>query len=170
MSICHFSRRCVEIIFQIFTQNKMKRKRTDGESAKAVREQVFLSRHKSVPGIVDSSDSKFSAYCQCCCSSPWSVDKNWPNINFSENTVVVFKVYCYLYSRVNGSGGVLGSFLNVSAESILPCWWSVPPRWWFSVISLANALIIVSLGRRQAGITPFCSSVSCQTETRTLSL
>ena len=48
--------------FQIFTQNKMKWKRTDGESAKAVREQVFLSRYKSVPGIV--GDSKFSAYCQ----------------------------------------------------------------------------------------------------------
>ena len=48
--------------FWIFTQNEMKRKRTDGESAKAVREQVFLSRYKSVPGIV--GDSKFSAYCQ----------------------------------------------------------------------------------------------------------
>ena len=27
-----------------FTENKMKRKRTDGESVKAVKEQVFLSR------------------------------------------------------------------------------------------------------------------------------
>ena len=32
----------------------MKWKRSDGESAKAVREQVFLSRYKSEPGIVES--------------------------------------------------------------------------------------------------------------------
>ena len=40
----HFLGNCVEIIF---TENKMKWKRSDGESAKAVREQVFLSRCKS---------------------------------------------------------------------------------------------------------------------------
>ena len=45
-----------------FTENKMKRKRTDGESVKAVKEQVFLSRYKSEPGIVESSVSKSSAY------------------------------------------------------------------------------------------------------------
>ena len=33
----------------------MKWKITDGESAKAVREQVFLLRYKSDPGIVESS-------------------------------------------------------------------------------------------------------------------
>ena len=46
----------------------MKGKRADGESAKAVREQVFLWRYKSESGIVESSVSKSSAYCQYCCS------------------------------------------------------------------------------------------------------
>ena len=58
-----------------FTENKMKWKRTDGESAKAVREQVFLSRYKSEPGIVESSVSKSSAYWQYCCFCLWSVAK-----------------------------------------------------------------------------------------------
>ena len=46
----------------IFTENKLKRKRADGKSAKAVREQVFLSES----GIVESSVSRPSAYCQGC--------------------------------------------------------------------------------------------------------
>ena len=44
----------------------MKRKRTDGESAKAVREQMFLSRYKSEPGVMESFVSKSSAYSQYC--------------------------------------------------------------------------------------------------------
>ena len=60
----------------IFTENKMKQKRTDGESAKAVKEQVFLSRYKSEPGIVESSVSKSLAYCQYCCSFHRSVAEN----------------------------------------------------------------------------------------------
>ena len=44
----------------------MKWKRTDGDSAKAVREQVFLSRGKSEPGIVETSVSKSSTYYQYC--------------------------------------------------------------------------------------------------------
>ena len=73
-----FLEACVEIIFLIiFTENKMKQKRTDGESAKAVREQVFLSRYKSEPGIVESSVSTSSAYCQYCCSFHRSVAENW---------------------------------------------------------------------------------------------
>ena len=55
---------CFQIIF---TENEMRWKRTDGESAKAVREQVFLSRYKSEPGIVEPSVSKSSAYYWYCC-------------------------------------------------------------------------------------------------------
>ena len=44
----------------------MKWKRTDRESAKAVREQVFLSRYKSKPGIVKSSVSRSSEIFQYC--------------------------------------------------------------------------------------------------------
>ena len=40
----------------------MKQKRTGGESAKAVGEQVFLSTYKSDPGIMQSSVSTSSAY------------------------------------------------------------------------------------------------------------
>ena len=40
----------------------MKQKSTDGESAKAVKEQVFLLRSKSEPGIVESSVSRSLAY------------------------------------------------------------------------------------------------------------
>ena len=51
----------VKMIFRLFsTENKMKRERTDGESAKAVREQVLLLRCKSEPGIVKSAVSKSS--------------------------------------------------------------------------------------------------------------
>ena len=39
----------------------MKWKRTDGKSAKAVREQAFLSRYKSEPSRVESSVSRPSA-------------------------------------------------------------------------------------------------------------
>jgi len=46
----------------------MKQKSTDGESSKAVKEQVFLSRYKSEPGIVESSVSRSLAYCQYCYS------------------------------------------------------------------------------------------------------
>ena len=45
----------------------MKHKRTDGESAKAMREQMFLLRYKSEPSRVESSVSK-SEYYQYCCS------------------------------------------------------------------------------------------------------
>ena len=70
----------------------MKQKRTDRESAKAVKEQVFMSRYKSEPCLVESSVSKFSACYHCWCSDfsvahgskndinkkhcPWSVFKN----------------------------------------------------------------------------------------------
>ena len=57
MSICHFSESHVEIIF---TENDMKQKRTDGESAKAVTEQGFLSRYKSEP---DSGVFCFQIFC-----------------------------------------------------------------------------------------------------------
>ena len=43
----------------------MKQTRTNGESAKAVREQVFLSRDRSEPGVVQSSVCKSSAYSHC---------------------------------------------------------------------------------------------------------
>ena len=45
-----------------FTENEMKWKGTDVESARAVREQVFLSRYKSEPGTVESSVSKSCAF------------------------------------------------------------------------------------------------------------
>ena len=61
ISIHRFCGNHVEIVF---TENKMKWKESDGESAKAVRKQMFLSRYKSEPGIVESSVSKSSAYCQ----------------------------------------------------------------------------------------------------------
>ena len=44
----------------------MKQKRSDGESAKALREQGFLLRYKSESSIVESSVFKFSAYCWYC--------------------------------------------------------------------------------------------------------
>ena len=57
------------IYFQIiFTEKKMKQKRTDRESAKAVKEQVFMSRYKSEPCLVESSVSKSSACNHYCCS------------------------------------------------------------------------------------------------------
>ena len=46
----------------------MKWKRTDGESAEAVREQLLLLRYKSEPGLVESSVSTSSACYQYCCS------------------------------------------------------------------------------------------------------
>ena len=49
-SLHHFSECCV--VFSLRT--KLKLKRTDGESAKAVREQVELSRYKSVLGMVEN--------------------------------------------------------------------------------------------------------------------
>ena len=77
MSIGCFSGSCVEIIFRLFfTENKMKQRRTVGESAKSVREQVFMWRYKSEPSIVESSVSKSSACCRYCQSCPWSVAKN----------------------------------------------------------------------------------------------
>ena len=39
--------------------------KTDGESTKAVREQAFLSRYKSEPGLVESAVSQSYAYCPC---------------------------------------------------------------------------------------------------------
>ena len=44
----------------------MKWKRTDRESAKAVREQMFLSRYKSESGVVESSVSRSSGFYQHC--------------------------------------------------------------------------------------------------------
>ena len=55
----------------------MKQRRTAGESAKSVREQVFMWRYKSEPSTVESSVSKSSACCRYCQSCPWSVAKNW---------------------------------------------------------------------------------------------
>ena len=52
----------------------MRWKRTDGESAEAVREQVFLSRCKSEPSIVESSNLLQAASMTGDC--PWSVAKN----------------------------------------------------------------------------------------------
>ena len=66
----------------IFTENIMTQKRTDRESARAVREEMFLSRYKSEPGIVESSVSTSSAYCQNC--HPWSVAENLKYSNFSK--------------------------------------------------------------------------------------
>ena len=59
-SIHHF---CGNHVGIVFTENKMKQKESDEESAKAVRKQMFLSRYKSELGIVESSVSKSSAYC-----------------------------------------------------------------------------------------------------------
>ena len=70
----------------------MKWKRADGESAKALREQAFLSIYKPEPGIVNSSVSRPSAYCQYCCYCPWSSLKIWK------------KMCSYLYSSVNMAG------------------------------------------------------------------
>ena len=59
-----FLKQCCHCFQVIFTENKMKRKRSDGESAKAVREQVFLSRYESETCVVKSFVSKSYAYCQ----------------------------------------------------------------------------------------------------------
>ena len=95
-----FWKPCQNCFQIIFTENEIRQKRTDGESAKAVREQVFLSRYKSEPGIVEPSVSKSSAYWYCCLDfwvahgskinvdekySPWSVAKNGKKSNFCEN-------------------------------------------------------------------------------------
>ena len=47
-----FWKPCGHFLGIVFTENKMKQKRTDGKSAKAAREQVFLSRYKTEFGIV----------------------------------------------------------------------------------------------------------------------
>ena len=85
----------------------MKRKRTDGESAKAVRGQGFLLRYKSEPGIVESSVSKSSAYCQYC-SSDFSVahgSKNnqtshglWLNTENTPTLLCVFFCFFKVYT------------------------------------------------------------------------
>ena len=75
-------------LFQIiFTENKIKqRELMEKVSKHAVREQAFLSRYKSESGIVGSSVSKSSAYCQYCHSCPWYGVKSWKYSNFSNNT------------------------------------------------------------------------------------
>ena len=72
-----FLKQCGNYFQVIFTSDKMKWKRTVGESSRAVREQVFLSRYKSEPGIVECSVSKPYVYCQYCRSRLLSVAKNW---------------------------------------------------------------------------------------------
>ena len=62
-----FFKLCGNYFQIIFTENKMKQKRTDGESGKAVREQVFLLRYTCEPGMVESFVSKSLAYCEYCC-------------------------------------------------------------------------------------------------------
>ena len=44
----------------------MKWKRTDGDSAKAVREELFMLRYESEPSRLESSVSRSSAYYQYC--------------------------------------------------------------------------------------------------------
>ena len=82
----------------------MKWKRTDGESAKAVREYVFLLRYKSEPGIVEFSVSRSSASCQYSC--PWSVAIRTENILTLLKRLLFFNAYSYLYLSVNRSGSV----------------------------------------------------------------
>ena len=85
-SICHsFWKLCWNVWEIIFPENKIKWKRSDGESAKAVREQVFLLWYKPDPNIVESFVSK-SAYCQYCRCCPESAAKNWKYSNVSEDT------------------------------------------------------------------------------------
>ena len=76
-------------------------------------EQVFLSRDKPEPGVMESSVSKSSAYCQYRHSDfsvahgakndidkkhcPWTLAKKWKHFNFSKNMTVemiVFTVVC----------------------------------------------------------------------------
>ena len=95
-----FWKPCSNYFQSIFTENKMKRKRTDGESAEAVREQAFLSRYKSEPGIVESSVSR-PACCQYCHYCPWSVAKNSKYSNFSEMTTIFLQVDSCLCLSVN---------------------------------------------------------------------
>ena len=52
---------CWNYFQTIFTENKLKWKRSDGRSTKAVREHVFLLKYKSEPVIVESFVSKSSA-------------------------------------------------------------------------------------------------------------
>ena len=47
----------------------MKWKRSDGDSAKAVREELFVLRYQSEPSRVESSVSTSSAYYQYCHSA-----------------------------------------------------------------------------------------------------
>jgi len=85
----------------------MKWKRTDGESAKAVREYVFLPRYKSEPGIVEFSVSRSSASCQYCHSCPWSVAIRTENIlTLLKRQKKIFNAYSYLYLSVNRTGSV----------------------------------------------------------------
>ena len=85
----------------------------DGENAKTVREQVFLSKYRSEPGILESSICKSPAYYQYCHSDvsvanggksnndkkhcPWSVAKNWKYSNSSkkiyDNSSVFLSVF-----------------------------------------------------------------------------
>ena len=62
VSICHFSGSRVEIIF---TANKIIQKRNDGESAKAVREQVFLSEDLQLGGHNVSGVGTNLVHCSC---------------------------------------------------------------------------------------------------------
>ena len=86
----------------------MKWKRTDGESAKAVREYVFLPRCKSEPGMVEFSVCRSSASCQYCHSCRWSVAIRTENILtlLKKDYNFFFNAYSYLYLSVNRSGSV----------------------------------------------------------------
>ena len=90
----------------------MKWKRTDGESAKVVREQVFLLSYKSESGIVESSVCTSSAHYQHCHSDlfqwPMGAKTTWiksatPDLRLkAENTLTVFEkcdiFYYYFFS------------------------------------------------------------------------
>ena len=85
----------------IFAENETKWKRSDGDSANAVREELLVLRYQSEPSRVESSVSTSSAYYQYCHSAfsvalgskndidkkhrPWSVAKNWKYSDFSKN-------------------------------------------------------------------------------------
>ena len=59
----------------------MKQEKTDGESAKAAREQEFLLGYESESGIVESSVSRSSAHSQYCHFCPWSMAENKKSTN-----------------------------------------------------------------------------------------
>ena len=96
----------------------MKQRRTVGESAKSVREQVFMWRYKSKPSIVESSVSKSSACCRYCQSCPWSVAKNWEELKmfsffYKEEEKVYLAVTCVFASFPQSGCFWDGCYLSV---------------------------------------------------------